>query len=97
MNSCTSGGAVPFYIDMAGWAESFLRAGCGGFIGSLWEVRDSSARTFAEHFYDGVCGGKTLGEAVRAARGALRCSDPTYLAYTLYGNPASQARINSHF
>lgn len=87
MNSCTSGGAVPLYTDMAGWADSFLQAGCGAFIGALWEIRDTSASTFAKTFYDEVTGGKNLGESMRAARSALKSSDPTHLAYTLYGNP----------
>jgi multiple sugar transport system ATP-binding protein len=90
MNSCTSGGAVPLYTDMAGWAEKFLEAGCGAFIGSLWEIRDASALTFAEHFYDEFTGGKNLGESIRAARSVLKRSDPTYLAYTLYGNPLAK-------
>src|SRR5208282_1369555 len=87
MNSCTSGGAVPLYTDMAGWADRFLGAGCGAFIGSLWEIRDTSALTFAEKFYDEAAAGKSLGKAMRAARNTLKSSDPTYLAYTLYGNP----------
>lgn len=87
MNSCTSGGAAPLYTEMAGWADGFLRAGCGAFIGSLWEIRDTSALTFATKFYDEVIGGKNLGESMRAARSALTRSDPTYLAYTLYGSP----------
>lgn len=90
MNSCTSGGAVPLYKEMAGWADSFLNAGCGAFIGSLWEIRTTSARTFAEKFYDEAAAGKTLGESMRAARNELKLSDPTYLAYTLYGNPLAK-------
>lgn len=90
MNSCTSGGAVPLYTEMAGWAYGFLRGGCGAFIGSLWEIRDTSAVTFANKFYDEVIGGRNLGESMRAARNALKNSDPTYLAYTLYGNPLAR-------
>jgi biopolymer transport protein ExbB len=90
MNSCTSGGAAPLYAEMAGWADSFLGAGCGAFIGSLWEIRDTSAFVFAQKFYDEVSGGKSLGESMRAARSALKTSDPTYLAYTLYGNPLAR-------
>jgi hypothetical protein len=87
MNSCTSGGAVPLYTEMAGWADGFLRAGCGAFIGSLWEIRTDSAQMFANRFYDEITGGKNLGESMRAARSALSATDPTSLAYTLYGNP----------
>jgi CHAT domain len=95
MNSCTSGGAVPLYTDMAGWAEKFLEAGCGALIGSLWEIRDASPLTFAEHFYDEFTGGKNLGESIRAARSVLKRSDPIYLAYTLYGNPLAKIFINT--
>lgn len=90
MNACTTGGAAPLYTEMAGWADKFLGAGCAAFIGSLWEVRDTSALTFSETFYDQVTAGSTLSAAMRAARNELRKSDPTYLAYTLYGNPLAR-------
>lgn len=90
MNCCASGGSVPLYTEMARWANSFLRVGAGAFIGSLWEIRDTSALTFAENFYDEVNSGQTLGESMRVARSALKRSDPTYLAYTLYGNPLAR-------
>ena len=78
---------MPLYTEMAGWADSFLGAGCGAFIGALWEIRDNSALVFAKRFYDEVAGGKDLGESMRAARNVLSSADPTHLAYTLYGNP----------
>lgn len=87
MNSCTSGGAVPLYTEMAGWADRFLAAGCGAFIGALWEIRDTSALAFAQKFYDQVAAGNNLGDSMRAARNVLQNTDPTHLAYTLYGNP----------
>jgi len=90
MNSCTSVGSVPLYTEMAGWADSFLGAGGGAFIGSLWEIRTTSALMFAEKFYDEVTTGKNLGESMRAARSALKSTDPTRLAYTLYGNPLAR-------
>ena len=67
--------------------------GSGAFIGTLWEVRDDSARAFSEALYDGLARGKTLGEAMRAGRSAISAGDPTSLAYTLYGNPL--ARLQS--
>lgn len=90
MNSCTSGGKAPLYTEMAGWADSFLEVGCGAFIGALWEIRDQSAHEFSAVFYDEVASGKNLGEAMRAGRSELKTSDPTYLAYTLYGNPLAK-------
>jgi len=90
MNACTSAGSTPLYTEMAGWADGFISAGCGAFIGSLWEIRDTSAFTFAQKFYDEVTGGRNLGESMHAARRVLKNSDPTYLAYTLYGNPLAR-------
>ena len=72
---------------MAGPAGS--EAGAGAFIGSLWAVSDGAAREFAEEFYGQLRAGFPLGEAVNRARrvAAAQAGDPTWLAYTVYGNP----------
>jgi hypothetical protein len=93
MNACTSSGTTPLYTELASWADRFLRAGSGAFIGTLWEVRDKSARTFSEALYGELAAGNTLGAAMRAGRSAIHASnagDPTWLAYTLYGNPLAR-------
>ena len=91
LNACRTDGQAPLYTTVEGWAASFLRAGAGAFIGSLWEVVDSSAATYAQQFYQAALAGHTLGEAARQARDAIRDNpaDPTWLAYTLYGDPAA--------
>jgi len=91
LNACRSGGMAANYTWLAGWAKSFLAAGAGAFIGSLWEVRDSSASHFAEEFYRALLSGTPLGDAMKQARTAIQNEpgDPTWLAYTLYGNPAA--------
>ena len=91
MNACRTDGQAPLYTTIDGWALSFLRAGAGAFVGSLWEVVDSSASTYAQEFYRAALSGDTLGEAARKAREAIRTEpgDPTWLAYTLYGDPAA--------
>jgi len=91
LNACRSGGMAANYTWLAGWAKSFLTAGAGAFIGSLWEVRDTSASRFAEEFYRALFSGVPLGDAMKRARTAIQNepSDPTWLAYTLYGNPAA--------
>jgi hypothetical protein len=96
LNACRTDGQAPLYTTVEGWAASFLRAGAGAFIGSLWEVVDTSAETYAEVFYSSALSGDTLGESARKARNAIRDnpSDPTWLAYTLYGDPA--ATIDVH-
>ena len=91
LNACRTDGQAPLYTTVEGWAASFLRAGAGAFIGSLWEVVDTSASTYAQEFYQAAIGGDTLGEAARRARDAIRDNpgDPTWLAYTFYGDPAA--------
>lgn len=91
MNACRTDGQAPLYTTIDGWAYSFLRAGAGAFVGSLWEVVDASAATYAQEFYRAALSGDTLGEAARNARDAIRQEpgDPTWLAYTLYGDPAA--------
>ncbi|KRE20436.1 hypothetical protein ASE66_28985 [Bosea sp. Root483D1] len=69
-------------------AEAFVRAGAGLFVGTLWSVGDKTALTFAEAFYRTLLDGKTLNQAMRAAREeAKEAAEPTWLAYTVYGHP----------
>jgi CHAT domain-containing protein len=79
---------------MMGWAKQFMGAGAGAFIGSLWPVRSSSAGNFADSFYAAfVTEQEPLGQASWRARMAIanETGDPTWLAYTVYGNPAARA------
>jgi hypothetical protein len=89
MNACRSAGLHPTYNRLDGWASKFLEAGAAAFIGSLWAVCDGTAREFAQEFYGHLQAGSSLGEAVMRARevAASRPDDPTWLAYTVYGNP----------
>ena len=97
LNACRTDGQAPLYTTVEGWAASFLRAGAGAFIGSLWEVADTSASTYAQEFYRAALSGRTLGESARQARDAIRDNpgDPTWLAYTLYGDPAAIVSVKS--
>ncbi|MEU4159224.1 ABC transporter transmembrane domain-containing protein [Actinoplanes sp. NPDC026670] len=91
INACRSAGAVPHYTRMMGWAQQFLAAGAGGFVGTLWDVRSDSAQAFAETFYSSLTAGATLGDAALAARrqAAQQSGDPTWLAYSVYGDPSA--------
>ena len=55
---CSSTPAVlgrdPGLMEMMGWARQFMGAGAGAFIGSLWAVRSSSAKAFADTFYQAL-------------------------------------------
>ena len=94
MNACRSAGLAPTYNRLDGWASKFLEAGAGAFIGSLWAVSDGAAREFAEEFYGQLKTGATLGMAMMNARAkaATHADDPTWLAYTVYGDPRARSR-----
>ena len=89
INACRSAGSSATYNRLDGWASKFLEAGAGAFIGSLWAVSDGTAREFAEELYRQLQAGSSLGEAVMQARkvAARHLDDPTWLAYTVYGDP----------
>ncbi|MFF2628663.1 CHAT domain-containing protein [Kitasatospora griseola] len=91
LNACRSAGAVPEYTQMMGWAQQFLSAGAGAFLGTLWAVRSDKAASFATKFYAALTEGQPLGQAVLTARrdAAAGDGDPTWLAYTVYGDPAA--------
>jgi hypothetical protein len=92
MNACRSAGFHATYNRLDGWANKFLEAGAAAFIGTLWAVSDEAAREFAEEFYGQLQKGFSLGEAVMLARRRIahsRPDDPTWLAYTAYGDPSA--------
>jgi CHAT domain-containing protein len=66
------------------------------FIGSLWAVSDGAAREFAQELYRQLRAGYPLGNAVMQARQAAASTpdDPTWLAYTVYGDP--RAAVDKH-
>ena len=96
MNACRSAGLNATYNQLDGWATKFLEAGAAAFIGSLWAVSDGSAREFAQEFYGQLQAGSSLGQAVTCARNAVanQLGDPTWLAYTVYGDP--RATVSQH-
>ena len=89
VNACRSAGLTATYNRLDGWASKFLEAGAAAFIGSLWAVCDGTAREFAGELYGQLQAGSSLGQAVTRARqvAASQPGDPTWLAYTVYGDP----------
>lgn len=93
LNGCRTAGGVAGFTQMNGWAEKFMGAGAGAFVGSLWAVRSSSAKLFAEEFYRSLVQHRLpLGMASLRARQAIAADagDPTWLAYSVYGNPSAR-------
>ena len=98
VNGCASArgeaaaGTAPGEAALASAAHAFLLGGALAVVGTLAQVGDRHAATLAESFYRGVLAGAPIGEALRAARHALRADpdgarSPAWLSVVLYGNP----------
>src|SRR6185437_10753448 len=92
LNACRSAGPRYRCFGYDGFAERFLRAGAGAFIGSLWEVGDLTALSFATNLYQQMLGKDhpTLGQAVSDLRLRAKDGDLTWLAYAVYGHPEAR-------
>lgn len=90
LNVCEAARGGLSMTGLGGWAERFLEVGAGAFLGPLWEIKDSRAKSFAETFYGELLAGRSLSVAVRTARLAIReqfPGDPAWLAYVAYAPP----------
>ena len=99
INAC-HGGRVGFsFTKIGGWAEKFVNARAGVFIGAMWEVNDELAFQFAETFYTGLLQDNlTVAEAFQKSRQVIRDAAPynsTWLAYSLYANPEARIQDDS--
>jgi len=82
LNSCESGrgGRADFN---KGVAQSLVSHGLPSLVANQYSVLDSSATSFAQHFYWSLAHGTTLAEAAREARIAVN--------YSLHGEPIDWA------
>lgn len=68
-------------------ARALLLGGARNVVSTLWEVDDAAAERFGLRLYEDLALGRTLGEALGAARDALRKDDPLHwAAYVHYGD-----------
>ncbi|WP_411884394.1 CHAT domain-containing protein [Polaromonas sp. YR568] len=95
LNACQSGISGYTLKGMGGFAEAFLQAGAGVFVGTGWSIGDTPALAFMNEFYaQFVDARKPLASAAAAARKKAReDGDATWLAYVVYGHP--RARVNA--
>jgi len=88
LNACQAGRLGYKLTGIGGFAQAFLRAGAGAFVGTLWSVGDEPAFTFGKAFYDALLTGKSISETTTLARDAARTAgDATWLAYAVYAHP----------
>lgn len=94
LNACQSGRSGYTLKGMGGFAEAFIEAGAGLFVGSSWSVGDSPALSFVNEFYAQLVGArKPLATAAAAARKKARADgDATWLAYVVYGHPRARVK-----
>ena len=91
-NACDTGRAASLGGFVQGWGPAVLATGASGFIGGMWPLADRSAADFSTEFYGEVASNLSRGPVYLA--GVLQdvrkrfydTGDPTYLAYTFYGN-----------
>lgn len=89
LNACQSARQGLSLTGVGGFARHLL-VDCEAtvFLGAQWAVSDMGAYRFAEAFYRHLLAKETVGQAVRAARAAIRDADPLEaLAYTVYADP----------
>jgi len=91
LNACQTGQGAFSLTHVGGWASRFIGAKSAAFIGTYWSVYDKSAFGFSKAFYEGLLSGLPIGEATRKARLSIkRAGDPTWLAYTVFGDPVAE-------
>ena len=96
LNCCHSAASGFDLTGMDGFANAFLQAGAGGFIGTHWAVKDGAARTFATTFYQELFRGLPIAEAGFLARRAVQKEhpgNPSWLAYVIYSHPEARCRV----
>ena len=105
INACQSARGNPEYDLTSEWddmtsclSDAFLYAGAAGVIGTVADVGDLESAMFANHFYERIYMGSSLGEAIQSTRKSFAENlpdNPVWSSFVLYGNPASSIRRNS--
>ncbi|MCZ4314080.1 CHAT domain-containing protein [Comamonadaceae bacterium G21597-S1] len=103
VNACQTGRLGYSLTGLGGFATAFLgtregtgdsRGKAGAFVGALWSVGDDPASGFVAELYAQLLAGKTMSQAVRAARkAAAQAGEGTWLAYTVYAHPHLKLRL----
>jgi len=95
LNACQSGRSGYTLKGMGGFAEAFIEAGAGVFVGSSWSIGDAPAFSFMNEFYAQLIDArKPLATAAAAARKKARDDgDATWLAYVVYGHPRAKVSL----
>ncbi|WP_195174940.1 caspase family protein [Mesorhizobium sp. INR15] len=91
-NACDTGRSQMLGGFVQGWGPAVLAGGASGFIGGMWPLTDRAAAAFSGSFYGDIAdqlkdGPVYLAGVLQQVRKRFyETGDPTYLAYTFYGN-----------
>jgi hypothetical protein len=86
MNACSVGQVGETVGRAGGFASNFVTNGCSGVIAPLWPINDRRSMEFALALYNKLRLGRSIGEALQELREENE-KDPTYSAYTYFGDP----------
>lgn len=93
LNACDLGRLPAGETCRRTFAEAFVRAGAGAFIGRDWSLADDPSSPFVTTFYDELLAGATIEQAAKAGRAAASAAgDLSGMAFTVYAHP--EARIH---
>jgi hypothetical protein len=72
-----------------GLANAFLRKGVCHYLGTFWEITDTSGKQFSLKFYQHLTAGLPIGRVIRNLRNEMieTSADAGFLSYVLYGDP----------
>jgi hypothetical protein len=90
LNACHTARYDYTLTGLGGWAQRLTKAGASAFIGAQWMANDELAAIYTQIFYDELWRGQSLARASHTARLAIKeraPSNPTWLAYAVYGSP----------
>lgn len=97
LNACHTGRQGQALTGLGGWPDRWVGHGhCGALICPQWQIRDSVASRFSRLLYEKWRDGAPLGAAMVETRRELyeaNPTDPTPLAYSLYGHPNAVVRF----
>ena len=88
INACQVGRQGYSLTGNGGFAQAFLRAGAGAFIGTLWAIGDSPRGRHGNLLLGAArpCDNRPSGDP-SAPAAAESAKDSTWLAYVVYGHP----------
>jgi len=101
VNACRIGSAAPLGLAFRSNFVKILLKSCSAVVAPMIEVNSIAAREAAKQFYESVCGGATIGEAVQKIHELADDSKTpedhkaSYLSYLAFAPPALKLKFDA--